>query len=65
MTNQRIIPKSFSEVRERAVRMVLKHRADHSSQWGAIASIVAKIGRTGVALGARGLRLGCPGAGSA
>ncbi len=32
------------EVRERAVRMVLDHQADYSSQWEAIHSIAAKIG---------------------
>ncbi len=32
------------EVRERAVRMVLEHEGDYSSQWQAICSIAAKIG---------------------
>ena len=32
------------EVRERAVRMVLDHQADHSSRWTACQSIAAKIG---------------------
>ena len=32
------------EVRERAVRMVLDHEADHSSRWTACQSIAAKIG---------------------
>ena len=32
------------EVRERAVRMVLEHRAEHPSPWAAIESIAAKIG---------------------
>ena len=34
------------EVRERAVRMVLEHEHEHSSQWSAIVSIAAKIGCT-------------------
>lgn len=32
------------EVRERAVRMVLEHERDYSSQWQAICSIASKIG---------------------
>ena len=32
------------EVRERAVRMVLEHERDYSSQWQAICSIADKIG---------------------
>jgi transposase len=32
------------EVRERAVRMVMEHRGEHASEWGAISSIAAKIG---------------------
>jgi transposase len=34
------------EVRERAVRMVLEHQGEHSSQWSAIESIAGKIGCT-------------------
>ena len=32
------------EVKERAVRMVREHRADHSSQWATICSIAEKFG---------------------
>jgi len=32
------------EVRERAVRLVFDHEADHSSRWTACQSIAAKIG---------------------
>jgi transposase len=32
------------EVRERAVRMVWEHQAQHASQWAAITSIAEKIG---------------------
>ena len=36
--------KFSSEVRQRAVRMVLDHEGDHSSRWTTISSIAAKIG---------------------
>jgi transposase len=40
-------PSRFSpEVRERAVRMVWEHQAQHASQWAAITSIAEKIGCT-------------------
>ena len=32
------------EIRERAVRMVFDHGAEHASEWAAIQSIAAKIG---------------------
>jgi transposase len=34
------------EVRERAVRLVFEHQAEHESQWAAIISIANKIGCT-------------------
>jgi len=34
------------EVKERAVRMVLEHQGDYTSQWSAISSIAPKIGCT-------------------
>ena len=40
------VPKYSPEVRERAVRMVFEHQAEHESQWTAIVSIAGKIGCT-------------------
>jgi transposase-like protein len=38
-------PSKYSpDVRERAVRMVREHEAEHGSQWATIGSIAAKIG---------------------
>ena len=34
------------EVRDRAVRMVLEHQGEYTSQWAAICSIAAKFGPT-------------------
>jgi transposase-like protein len=39
-----------TELRERAVRLVIEHRHEHESEWAAIQSIAAKVGCPGETL---------------
>ena len=43
-TNRKRQPRYAPEVRERAVRMVVKHRNDYPSEWAAVESIAGKFG---------------------
>ena len=46
MTSKKQRPHYSPEVRERAVRMVIEHEREHTSQLAAIVSIAVKIGCT-------------------
>ena len=50
METKKIVKSYSSEVKERAVRMVLEHQGEHTAQWAAICSIAAKIGCSGETL---------------
>ena len=47
-----------TEVRERAVRMVQEHQAEHGPQWATIVSVSAKLGCAARSLH-RWVALGC------
>ena len=46
MTKKRTAASYSTEVRERAVRLVLDGAGEHPTQWAAISSVAAKIGCT-------------------
>ena len=50
METKKIVKSYSSEVKERAVRIVLEHQGEHAWQWAAICSIAAKIGCSGETL---------------